>query len=128
MNRNRRSMGTVKTDWKAQRTSSTGFGGPPSTNKKSKLPKPASTSKSSSSRGRSGSMDRPRGSAVSAAFGEFKTPRYFTNLDSLNSINTGSHVSLLVSLILAICLAHSNRAMVVSFRSFVNFRLMNPTL
>ena len=119
MNRNRRSMGTVKTDWKAQRTSSTGFGGPPSTNKKSKLPKPASTSKSSSSRGRSGSMDRPRGSAVSAAFGEFKTPRYFTNLDSC--INTGSHVSILVSLILAICLAHSNRAR-FHYQAYRSFR------
>ena len=68
----RRSMGTLKTGLRAQRTNSS-TSGPTSANRMSKLPKPASGATSSTSRGRSGSMDRPRASL--AAFSDFKTPR-----------------------------------------------------
>ena len=68
----RRSMGTLKTGLRAQRTNSS-TSGPTSANRMSKLPKPASGASSSTSRGRSGSMDRPRASL--AAFSDFKTPR-----------------------------------------------------
>ena len=73
MNTNRRSMGTLKTGLRAQRTNPS-TSGPTSANRRSKLPKPASGAPSSSSRGRSGSMDRPRASL--AAFSDFKTPRW----------------------------------------------------
>lgn len=75
-------MGTVKIDSKPQRSSELGAAQPSSMQRKSKLPKLAS----SGTRGRSGSLEPPAtASRMSAALGTFKTPRSKSNNRTPNS-------------------------------------------